>query len=219
MRKQIPRRGTLERYLLFDKPDESRKWFEKSAEFYFKSKQVKNPHREEYKDSNKFRDHFIEVNALQMMNSAVLSENIDIMEEISEDILVLPPYKSLRKDLTLEYVNSLAMFILNSPEFNPSQINKFKDLEDKYAKKLSGASLGVAQSLLAIHNKDDSMLMEGVNQVLKQFFYRIKRSKERPICEEAIMLLKLAEIKGMEFDLGDIEEKYQKYVPRCMFDI
>jgi len=156
-------------YLVLYNPKESKLWFEKSAKYYYSSKQIKDEFQAKYKDSIKLRDHFLEVNALHMLHSCVLSENIKRMNEISINVLESIPYKSLRSDLTLEHVKSLAMLIIDSPVFFPSQINKFKELEDKYAKRLSGASIGVAKSLLAIYNSKKENLMGGIIQILCQF--------------------------------------------------
>jgi hypothetical protein len=205
-------------YLLLAKPEESRLWFEKSANYYFLAKKVKDNNQDELERECTERRYFLETTTFQLIHSVILSENQELMTDISNDILEVPPHKTHNNHITFDYVKTFAMFILNSDDFYPTQINKYRELEDKYAKRFSGAYTGVAESLLAIYNKDNSILMEGVNQVLKQFFYKIRRSKERPICEEAIMLLKLAEIKGMKFDLGDIEDKYLKYIPKCMFE-
>jgi hypothetical protein len=205
------------KYLVLNNRDEAISWFNKSAEYYKSSKKIKDNFSKDFAGKFEYRKYFTETMALHMIISAVLSENMVQVREISKDILEIPPHKTSNNHLTFDYVNSLATLILDSSEFYPTQINKFKELEDKYAKTMSGAYNGMAKSLLAICNKDENSIMEGINQILDQFHMRIKRSKEIPICLDALMLLKLGEIKGLQMNLDKIEEKYHKYVTKCMF--
>jgi len=201
-------------YLTLDDRDSAMEWFNKSAEFYLKC-------LDSYEETGQYfglSTSFTETAALQVMKSCVLSGNKINIIKISEYIVKNNPEISLGSDLIYNYVLALSEVIASDKNLNETAFERIKKLtvsEEKNSKNTDGYYAGTATALAGIVENNKNKIFEGLNKVLMSFG---KSQKDRnvpddfPFCIDAIMLLLIAEYKGIEIESKNIDKDYLNHI-------
>ena len=204
-------------YLMLNDRENAMNWFNKSSEFYFQCIKSYNETGQYFGVSKTFT----ETAALQVMKSCMLSGNKGNINEISYYIIENKPEISLNSDLIYNYVLALSMMIGDETiDDNDNdlhkQIKKLAASEKTHGKDVTGYYVGTADALKGIAENNKEKIFKGINKILFSFSKYLPRTKEVPLCIDAIMLLLITKNKLAEIDMQDIDKKYQKYVSLCL---
>jgi hypothetical protein len=193
-------------------------WFNKSAEFYFQCMQS----YDKTKLCFGISESFTETIALQVMKSIVLSGNKNFINELSNYTAKNKPEISMSSDLIFNYVIAASMIIITrgerlNEELNEElkkQLKKLSESEEKHGEGVIGYYAGTSDAMEGLAENNKEKILNGINKMLFSFGKYLSRTKDIPLCIDAVMILLIAKNKEIEIDIQEgIYENYQKYIP------
>ena len=204
-------------YLMLNDRNSALTWLNKSAEFYFRCMQSYDKTKLYFGIS----ESFTETIALQVMKSIILSGNKNLINETANYIVKNQPEISMSSDLIYNYVIAVSMIITRGERLNEDlneQLKKLSVSEEKHGGNVTGYYAGTSFALEGIAQNNKEKILNGVNKMLFSFSKHLSRTKDIPLCLDAVMILLVAKNKEIEIDVQkEIHENYKKYIPLCLF--
>ncbi len=123
--------------------------------------------------------------------------------------------RDLKPFIFEDYLECMAPLLRGEYDEAMKRLPTYREQERKYWKE-TGWYGSVSDAIESLVKKDKETFMEALHGILKTFKRRNAQLKWIPICCTATTFFILAQRRGIDISLEEIDRKYREFIPECL---
>ncbi len=192
-------------YAILRKCEETKRWLGEAVNYYLKSEEM-------IRDLGELLEYAI---GIYLLDCVVPLRDEELYARVSRAIEDVK--RDVKPFVFEDYLHCMAPLLRGEYDEVLKRLPTYRELERKYWKEVGWYGT-MADAIEALAKGDKEPFMEALHGILKTFKRRNAQLKEIPICTEATTLFILAQRRGIDISLEEIDKRYREFIPECMVE-